>query len=1457
MDKKKFFNSEINDIDVHKNNANINKKNNLNTNLFANYPKLNYKRTSFAYTKTRHSSALEFRPSINEIIENPKIVHEKVKQYELHPDRKPNLKIVNEDIKYRLIEMNEKENNFDKGKKDAFDSKIKQTFLKKTENYSENSELTNDKTISNKANNITKLSYLDKHKEKIEKNKYNKNLSKTNHSNKSERKNKMNINQELDMASKLAIKHRKIKRIKNLYDSIEDDESEKEKNEDDYVINPETKIICLFDFLIIVFFLYNIYVSSINLCKERCFCSLNNNITFSDILQFFNDLLCISDLIISFFRGYYNFEYKLIKSNHLILINYFKYNFIFDFLSAIPFFTISKHICLKKRINIHCFKYEMPGILLFLKLCSMLKALKAKKIINHKENQAMEKFFELISDNYNVEKTVTLLIYTSIYLGILHCIVCIHIFIGKNSYSNWLIFTQSENESFFIIYIKSLYFIITTLTTIGYGDIVCQSFVERIFQIIILVIGSIFYPYVISSIGNLTKKDSNAKIKQSNKLSMLEKIRKDYPNISFKLYNNIHKYLENKSHSLIKIDVNSFIESLPFSLKNNILFTMYSSSIANFKFFKRNHNSVFIAEVLNNFIPIISKKNEFLIYEGEIVEQIIFIKDGKISLFAAINTEDPSSSIDKYFFDNFSPFTNEEEKNLMLESIHNKTIVSTIGEITYDNAKNRINHAFKIMKEKNNMDAETDNLHFPMNNYKSDFNHFDIKGGAIINDEGNYQYLKVIDIRKNEHFGCVFMTLKKPCPLSLQVKSKIAELFLLKKEQALYLSKSYPNIWRKLYGREFHNLKTIKKKTFLILKKYIEINELLINNNINDILHKNELTVADLNFLEKSALGEKSIKKSNFKKTASIKNNIHKNNSLNFEYDKKNHILNIDALSMDLKSKINNNFGVRRNSTFTCKKNLLLPSKGFGQFNPIGVNQEITNFQNSLNKNIKNELSKEKNDEISNESPKFIRNSEEKKLRALKNFLIQSRKYFLNNNAHKQTDINSKINNENNSLVPSKLSTKKNCLKKKFFPEEDLNNKNILKNSQIVSKKKVVFNLNSDKNIPKFPNSELILNDLKDICEEETNFSFCSIKKEKYFKVEKLSIDINSNFEILSSYPNLNKISKGKYIKDIHLQKKLKDKIKKYYLNIDKESNYKDTLSLRTIPVSSIIGDNNSKCEHSKRNCNFEKLNSSGIKKYGKTTVTKNNGLYAMTNEFNKFDNRKKILNKKINKTWINGQKDLTKKLLNNYVRNNHNKNKNKLEFFSTFKGKDLNLSSEDKNDEEIIEDNSIKVNKSKVSSNYKKSLNKNKNVSLNSNLKKHINIFNDNEVEYILDKEINKKFTNNSYSKNNNSYKNKKNRYYNYKEPIFDNRNNQIINQMIGINMPNTNIITNNIITTTSNINENKDNFNTVEKIKNLETSLNIYKIIQKNLNEDLNIIDKKEKDNPRKWSKTFCWLI
>jgi voltage-gated potassium channel len=231
-----------------------------------------------------------------------------------------------------------------------------------------------------------------------------------------------------------------------------------------------------------------------------------------------------------------------------------------------------------------------------------------------------------------------------IYLGIVHYFVCVHIFIGKHSYSNWLLLTKLEDKSLINIYLGSLYFLITTITTVGYGDITCSSPEERIFQIILLAIGSIFYSYIVSTISNFIKDDSNAKIKYNNELNILENIRIANPNISFKLYNNILKYLERKTKCQEKMDVNSLIETLPFTLKNKIIFTIYKYEIKHFKFLKKNDNSEFISEVLNNFISMTAKKNEFLIYEGEMLEEMIFIKDCRISFEAAINFYDYSYS---------------------------------------------------------------------------------------------------------------------------------------------------------------------------------------------------------------------------------------------------------------------------------------------------------------------------------------------------------------------------------------------------------------------------------------------------------------------------------------------------------------------------------------------------------------------------------------------------------------------------------------------------------------------------------------------------------------------------------------------------------------------------------------------------------------------------------------------
>ena len=1419
MDTKKYFFSALNDKEIYKNN----RKDNANKTKFLSLQKLSTKNNSYISQKS-YSGEIEIKNSNKDLSKISKSINGKVKQHKIHPFRQLNLKIINEDLKNKLFEMSlesspEKDREFEKPKpsSEKYQSNVKNII------NGDSNEQQNDNN-PNKNGVIKKISIeipekIDKSKKKI--------------------KNKISRN-------------RKLKRIRNLYDSNDDDESDDEENY--YVINPETNIIAIFDFFIIIFYAYYYVVTTFNLCVETCFCPTNKNksiiynISFSDVILIINDLLCIADLILSFFRDYYDHNYNLIKSHKLIILFYLKFDFIFDFLCAIPVFSISRYICLKSDLYRQCFKFEMSMEYLLLKLCFLLKSFKIKKILGHKKNQALDRFIESISENYAIERTVIILINAIKYLGIFHLFVCFHIFIGNHTYPNWLMTTKIYDKSRFDIYVESLYFIVTTLTTVGYGDVICQSIVERIFQIIILAIGSVFYPYVVSLIGNFIENDSNAKIKQSKDLSMLEKIRSNYPNIPFTLYNKIYSFLDSKSYSLEKYDINSFIETLPFSFKNSILFTMYKNTINNFKFFKNNNNSVFISEVLNNFIPSISKKEEFLVYEGEMLQEIIFIKDGKISLNAAINTENPLKSINRYFTESFSPFTTAEERKLISNgSVNNKSHYSTVNEISYNRAKNKLNNALQNIHEEKNTNEKSQFLIRSQNNNNINDNFdFDINGGAIINEEGNNQYLKIVYIRKNEHFGCVFMTLNRPCPLSIEVNSKIVELFLLKKEQALNLSKSYPNIWRKIYAKEFHNLRTIKKKTFSVLKKYVGMNELLLRKNIDELKTSNLVSSFDINILDK--------RRSNNSNQSNSSDMLPKNNTINYEYDKNDKKLNL----VKIKSKIKKKFGVKRNSTYDEKIIKNIPNNS----NIIKSSPNKVNIKKSLFSSLstKNNLSGNRNN--SNNSLSSIKkkigdkilNNEYKtrkeKLKNLKLFLIECKKYFTDNNLFTKSDYYQDNNNNgknNNITVP----LKKSCLKSKSPPElsKIKNILNINKEKKVVnlSSKNVVFSLNNnDKNLNmnnKLPLSEKLIKDLKDICNDDKDFSFCSTSAENNYNSKGLTIERNTKFEILSSYQNLNKLTKGKYIKDNYFQKKLKYIIKDYYKN--KQSNFKNTSISNTVTISSSDFEDNSEYEDEKNDKKSKRINnhSSNNEKTPKEKYNSYFGAY----KFNKMKTRKKKFKKYFNKT----DKEIRNNLIKNKLSINDVEVKNNFDYFSTFKKKETNIISEKENDE-INNSDSVKVNKSKtttLSKNQKniKYENTSNKDSLDINIKKNVNVYDNTEIEYIIDKEINKKNINDNIIINNISNKNNEDyQIYNTKKKKKNHKYNK---------SKYANIITNNILTTSSNVKESKNNFNSMEKIKNFE-NVSIYNIFQKNINKNLNIIDNNEKINQRNYNG-FCNII
>jgi len=217
------------------------------------------------------------------------------------------------------------------------------------------------------------------------------------------------------------------------------------------------------------------------MAKADCFCSDENKT--NKILLYFIDILYIFDFCISFFRAYYNFELKLIKNNTKIIFHYLKTDGVFDFIEGIPIFSLSKYLCgINKEVN-YCFKYNMSTSLIILKIMANIKIIKIFKIWNKQRNTTFYYILDLFSENYSIEKFLNNLVDFSLVFLAFHFFICLNIFLAKQTYPNWLITVNTQDQTFLYNYITSSYSLVETLTTVGYGDIVCQNLAERIFQI--------------------------------------------------------------------------------------------------------------------------------------------------------------------------------------------------------------------------------------------------------------------------------------------------------------------------------------------------------------------------------------------------------------------------------------------------------------------------------------------------------------------------------------------------------------------------------------------------------------------------------------------------------------------------------------------------------------------------------------------------------------------------------------------------------------------------------------------------------------------------------------------------------------------------------------------------------------------------------------------------------------
>ena len=606
---------------------------------------------------------------------------------------------------------------------------------------------------------------------------------------------------------------------KLVYDSLDDEELIEDVIIENFYLEPNSYFVIIIDAMVLVLTFWNMIYKPLYLVINNC--DVKNTITtfsFNNISNLFIDVIFIFDLIINFFKSYYNFEEQLITKSNQIFFHYIKRFFIIDLISAIPYYTIIKFIALNRYVKYgitkNCSNYYNHQINDFFQIFEILKLIKVFKCVS-RSNVSTNYILNLLNSYSFFENWSHLIFNVCLFFLLLHLTTCLHIFISSTSYPNWIILNNLNFSSLPNIYLSSIYFILTTVTSVGYGDIIGNTFTEFCFQILILLFGLIAYSWLVSSISNYVKENSKQSEIFTKKISMLNEIKLEHPNMPNELYDKIYLHLEYINQKQKK-DKSSLIESLPHTITKSLLYEMYKPIIDNFNFFKNFKNSEFIMRVISKLSPIIAAKNDMLLEQGEIIEETFFVKQGRLGLEVKIDAIHPEKSVQKLLDEEY--FFGIENNELYKKNALGLVGLTTIKQTVYPTSINKKN--LYNLYSKNTLNV-------------NDINKKDIKS-ILTNDQGKIEiqkhknpssnciYLKILDIRKNEHFGALLMFLNKRSPLCLRVKTKKAELFLLKKIDAIEISSSYPNIWKRVNKASFHNLNQIKKIMHKIIKHFCE-----------------------------------------------------------------------------------------------------------------------------------------------------------------------------------------------------------------------------------------------------------------------------------------------------------------------------------------------------------------------------------------------------------------------------------------------------------------------------------------------------------------------------------------------------------------------------------------------------------------------------------------------------------
>lgn len=351
----------------------------------------------------------------------------------------------------------------------------------------------------------------------------------------------------------------------------------------------------------------------------------SNNAEYGDdpivMVDLIVDIMFIIDILINFRTTYVSENDEVVSAPSKIAVHYFRGWFIIDLVAAIPF----------DLLLFGSDTDETTTLIGLLKTARLLRLVRVARKI----------------DRYSEYGAAVLILLMATFALIAHWLACIWYAIGHAERSGssknigWLAHLANATDTMYFAnntggpsiksrYITSMYFTFTTLTSVGFGNVAPNTSNEKIYAIIVMMIGSLMYASIFGNVSAIIQRLYSGTARYHSAMQRVREFNKFYQ-IPNPLKQRLEEYFQHAWTYTNGIDMNMVLKGFPDCLQADICVHLNRNLLNNCSAF-RGSSSGCLRALSMKFKTTHAPPGDTLVHQGDVIVSLYFIARGSIEI---------------------------------------------------------------------------------------------------------------------------------------------------------------------------------------------------------------------------------------------------------------------------------------------------------------------------------------------------------------------------------------------------------------------------------------------------------------------------------------------------------------------------------------------------------------------------------------------------------------------------------------------------------------------------------------------------------------------------------------------------------------------------------------------------------------------------------------------------------